>query len=104
MLPGMAKTSRPCFNAKPAVINAPLRSGASTTSTPMERPEMIRLRAGKLLPSGGMPGGYSLMRTPCPDSTMRSQLAIGGRIDNVQAAGQYGDGASASIEGGGMGD
>lgn len=29
MLPGMAKTSRPCFNAKPAVINAPLRSGAS---------------------------------------------------------------------------
>ena len=42
MGPGMANTSRPCSMLKSAVIRAPLRSAASTTSVPTERPAMIR--------------------------------------------------------------
>ena len=45
--PGTANTSRPKSAAAPAVINAPLRSAASTTTTPRASPAMVRLRAGK---------------------------------------------------------
>ncbi len=51
-LPGTAKTSRPCSSAKLVVIRAPLGCRASVMSTPSERPEMMRLRAGKFPPSG----------------------------------------------------
>ena len=45
--PGTAKTSRPCSRASRAVMDAPLRSPASTTSTPRERPLMTRFLKGK---------------------------------------------------------
>ena len=42
--PGDGLTSRPCSIASRAVINEPLRSEASTTSTPRLSPLMMRLR------------------------------------------------------------
>jgi len=64
-LPGTAKTSRPCSPAKRAVISEPDRSAASTTTTPIEMPEIRRLRRGKSLPLGAKPGLRSLSRSPC---------------------------------------
>lgn len=68
MEPGMAKTSRPCSAASRAVISVPLRSAASTTSTPRASPAMIRLRRGKLEASGGVPSANS--ETIAPFSAM----------------------------------
>ena len=50
--PGMAYTSRPCSAASRAVISEPLARLASTTSTPSDRPLMIRLRRGKFAACG----------------------------------------------------
>src|SRR3546814_11998458 len=58
--PGTANTSRPASLARRAVIRAPERSAASTTSTPSDSPAMIRLRAGKLPRWTPVPGRYSL--------------------------------------------
>src|SRR5262245_4682763 len=44
---GTAKTSRPCSAANRAVMSDPEQRAASTTTTPIERPEMRRLRRGK---------------------------------------------------------
>ncbi len=55
MLPGTAKTSRPCSAANSAVISAPLVSPASMTTVAIESPEMMRLRGGKLADSGAVP-------------------------------------------------
>jgi len=57
--PGTANTSLPSSSAKSAVINAPLRSRASTTIVAAQRPAMIRLRAGKRHGAGSTPGSYS---------------------------------------------
>ena len=69
----MANTSRPCSSANCTVINAPLRSPASTTSVPSAKPLIRRLRAGKLPPSGATVGAYSESSAPC--SQMRSAIA-----------------------------
>ena len=45
--PGTTNTSRPSSSAKSAVIRAPERSRASTTTVAVQRPAMIRFRAGK---------------------------------------------------------
>jgi len=47
ILPGTANTSLPSSRAKSAVIKEPLRSAASTTTTPRDKPLIIRFRAGK---------------------------------------------------------
>ena len=65
MDPGMANTSRPCSLARRAVISDPDAGAASTTSVPCARPEIMRLRLGKLAASGGVPRGYSLTSNPC---------------------------------------
>jgi hypothetical protein len=44
MLPGTAKTSRPCSSASRAVMSEPESSEASTTTTPRLSPLMMRLR------------------------------------------------------------
>ena len=67
--PGTAKTSRPSSSAKSAVIRAPDRSRASTTTVASERAAMIRLRAGNRQGAGSTPGGYS--ETTAPDATIR---------------------------------
>ena len=76
MLPGTAITSRPCSSAKSAVIRAPLRSPASTMTVPVDRPEIMRLRRGKLTASGGTPGANSLVMSatwvPWPMPTRRT--------------------------------
>ena len=48
---GYGKDLTPLFEGK-IVISAPLFLGASVTSIPSERPEIIRFRAGKFLLSG----------------------------------------------------
>lgn len=63
--PGIANTSRPCSVASLAVISEPDARAASTTSVPCDRPEMMRLRLGKLGANGGVPRGYSLTSKPC---------------------------------------
>ena len=63
--PGRAKTGRPWSSqACRAVMSAPLRSSASTTSTPRDIPLTIRLRRGKFSCIGGVPSGYSLTTAP----------------------------------------
>lgn len=43
-----SKTSRPCSSAQRAVTSEPLRKAASTTSTPLLRPLIMRFLRGKL--------------------------------------------------------
>ena len=62
--PGTANTSLPSSSARSAVINAPLRSRASTTTTARTRPAMMRFRAGKRHGAGSTPGGYSETTRP----------------------------------------
>ncbi len=57
--PGTANTSRPSSSARSAVIRAPLRSLASTTTVAAARPAMMRLRAGNRHGAGSTPGAYS---------------------------------------------
>ena len=90
-LPGTAKTSRPCSPAKRAVISEPERSAASITTTPSEIPEISRLRRGKSLPRGEKPGGLADQEAALADRVL--QLRILGRIHDVDAASQHGDGA-----------
>ena len=62
--PGTAKTSRPSSSAKSAVIRAPLRSRASTTTVAAQSPATMRLRAGKRHGAGSTPGAYSETTSP----------------------------------------
>ena len=62
--PGTAKTSRPCSPARRAVMSAPLRFDASTTTVPSVNPLMIRLRRGKFLGFGLTPIGNSEINAP----------------------------------------
>ena len=57
--PGTAKTSLPSSSAKSAVMSAPLRSRASTTTVAAHSPAMILFRAGKRNGAGSHPA-----RTP----------------------------------------
>ena len=54
--PGTARTGRPCSSAKSAVMSAPDRSPASTTTTASAMPATIRLRAGNRHGAGSVPG------------------------------------------------
>ena len=76
ILPGTTNTSRPCSAARRAVISAPLVSGASTTSTPLHKPLMIRFRLGKFHLYGGVPGGNSVSKQP-----QRSVSAYSDRLE-----------------------
>ena len=67
--PGTTITSRPSSSAKSAVISAPERSRASTTTVAAQRPAMIRFRAGNRQGAGSIPGSYS--ETISPRSTIR---------------------------------
>ena len=50
--------------AKSAVMSAPDRAAASTTTTASARPATMRLRAGKRHGAGVVSGQYSLMTAP----------------------------------------
>ena len=75
--PGTANTSRPSSSAKSAVISAPLRSRASTTTVADVRPAMMRFRAGNRHGAGSTPGGYS--ETIRPRSAMAAASAAWAR-------------------------
>ena len=62
--PGTANTSRPISWAMRAVIRLPERGAASTTTTPSDRPAMMRLRRGKWRACGAVPGGASVTTAP----------------------------------------
>ena len=47
-----------------AVINVPERRAASTITTPMDRPEMMRFRRGKSWARGTKPGGFCTYYIP----------------------------------------
>src|SRR3569833_1318772 len=68
--PGTAITSRPASPASRAVISEPDLGAASTTTVPAAIPAMLRLRVGKWLPRGSVPGGCS--ETSRPRSAMSS--------------------------------
>ena len=63
-LPGTAKTSRFCSRAQRAVMRVPLYSAASTTSTPIDIPLMMRLRIGKFWGAAKVPRGNSVISAP----------------------------------------
>ena len=67
MLPGTVKRSLSCSMASCAVMSAPLFLGASTTTTPCDRPLIMRFLAGKFPFEMALPGGYSDATSP-PDS------------------------------------
>ena len=59
-------------------MSDPLASPASTTTTPLERAEMIRFRLGKFSASGAVPMGNSLMSAPASASAWCSAPFSGG--------------------------
>ena len=75
--PGTAKTSRPCSVARRAVIRAPDRSAACTTTTPSDSPDTIRFRCGNVPTVGAVSGGSSLIRAP-ESMTSRANSACSG--------------------------
>ena len=95
--PGTAKTSLPSSSAKSAVISAPLRSRASTTTDAEQRPATIRFRAGKRHGAGSTPGAYSETTRPLA-ADLSSELAVGRRVVAVDAAAEHGDGDPACLE------
>ncbi len=71
MGPGTRNSRRPCSSAQAAVVNAPLRAPASTTTVESASPLMIRLRRGNVPRVGSVSGGNSLTTAP-PPATIRS--------------------------------
>ena len=61
---GTAITVRPRSAAIPVVIRVPLRSGASTATTPRASAATTWLRIGNVSRSGGRPNGNSLTTAP----------------------------------------
>ena len=90
------RTARgPASWASRAVIRLPERSAASTTTTPSDRPAMMRLRRGKWRACGAVPSGASV--TTAPASAIRAlQIGVLGRVGHVEAAGHRRDGARRS--------
>ena len=76
--PGTASTSRPSSSAKSAVISAPLRSRASTTTVARQRPAMILLRAGNRHGAGSTPGSYSETTRPVAQIRLASSECAAG--------------------------
>ena len=76
--PGTTITSRPSSRAKSAVISAPERSRASTTTVAVQRPAMIRFLAGKRQGAGSTPSSYSdTIRPPAAIRRASSRCAAG---------------------------
>ena len=87
--PGTASTSRPSSSAKSAVISAPDRSRASTTTVARASPAMIRFRAGKRQGAGSTPGSYSeTTRPPSRRSNGRARHARPGSRGRCRSRGR----------------
>ncbi len=68
--PGTAISSLPSAEAHPAVLRAPLRIPASTTTVPADSAAMSRFLTRNRCRAGGVPGAYSLSTRP--SSAIRS--------------------------------
>ena len=68
--PGTRKQSRPCSSAQDAVISAPLRAGASTTTVASASPLMIRLRRGNVPSARGDVRARARRRSRRPPPTI----------------------------------
>ena len=66
--PGTRKQSRPCSSAHDAVISAPLRAGASTTTVASDRPLMTLFRRGNVPRVASTSGASS--ETTAPPASM----------------------------------
>src|SRR5262249_44224475 len=78
ILPGTAYTSRPRSAAKPAVDRLPLRSAASTTTTPRTSAANLRVAAGQGYGSGAGPGGNCVTSAPRVATSSASRRFSGG--------------------------
>ena len=79
------------------MIKDPERRDASTTTTPEERPAMIRLRIGKFCGRGSVPGGYSETSRCC--AAIRSfEPRVLARIVDVEPAADDRDRPARSLE------
>ncbi len=97
ILPGTAKTSRCCSSAILAVIDEPLYCAPSTTRTPTLMPLMIRLRIGKVLRIGRRAHREFREQQPFFGDLAR-QLAILGRVDQIDPAAKNRDRVAAYVE------
>ena len=95
--PGTAKTSRPSSRAKSAVISAPLRSRASTTTVAAQRPATIRLRAGKA-PRRRLDAGRVLRDDEPGRGDLPRELAVRSGIVAVDPAAEHRDRRPAALE------
>lgn len=82
-------------------MRLPLRRAASTTTTPSERPLMIRLRMGKCRGSGKRSGRvFRNEQAPLDDRPAQSVIFFG--VADIGARAEHGDGPARQIEGGEM--
>ncbi len=95
--PGTASTSLPSSSAKSAVMSAPLRSRASTTTVARQRPAMIRFRAGNRHGAGSTPGSYSETTRP-PFRDPSRELSVRRRVVAVDPAAEDRDGDTPGVE------
>ena len=102
-LPGTAKTSRFCSRAQRDVILVPLYSAASTTSTPIEMPLMMRLRMGKFCGAAKVFMGNSEIRAPPRASICSVIRRIFLGINNVHASAENGHRLPFRIDGAAVG-
>ena len=88
--------------AQPAVLSAPLRRAASTTTVPRVNAAMTRLRLRNRTRVGDRPGASS-ETTAVVVAEMLEQSAVGCRVGAVDAAGEHRDRAAAGGEGAAVG-
>ena len=97
ILPGTARTSRPSSIARRAVINAPDRAAASTTTVARDSPARMRLRSGKWCFRGGVPGGYSVISAPSTASSAANP-ACSRRVHGVGTGSPHRPTAAAGVK------
>ena len=95
--PGTAISRRRRSLACRAVLSAPLRWAASTTSVPVASAAMTRLRTRNLSLLTCRPGGHSLTSTPWAAIASNSS-AWAARVGHVHAAGEHRDGHAVGAE------
>ncbi len=79
--PGTRKHSRPCSSAHDAVIRAPLRAGASTTTVASASPLMIRFRRGNVPVVGASPAPSSETTAPPAVDDRIRQPGVRSRVE-----------------------
>ena len=95
--PGTASTSRPSSSAKSAVISAPLRSRASTTTRRLAEPGDDPVPRGEA-PRRGLDARLVLGDDEAALADPSRELRVRRRVVAVDAAAEHGDGHAARLE------